>query len=655
MSFQLTPSKRPHDESGSEPNGKGKLLKSSQHTTFKITPGSVVFRVLCPDSKLENVIGKEGNKISEICKESGAKVMVEETMLGCDERVIVIAVSGNDNALSNDQIKDVDEEPKEIEDNKESKENQDAEKYESVKEEEDLQLEKVASFLQKALMLVFERMTEISGGAEDRNKDTTIFTIRLLLSSSQAGLLTNDVVKQLSSESGAHVQILGKEKLPVCASSSDELVQITGEVNAVQKALESVSQQLLNNSPNDNELSSVNKSGMSHSRQDPYPSFPSHGGPLPGGSRDGGSGGFGGRFGPFTDMLTYRLICPDEKVGGVIGKGGTIVKALKHETGCDIRVLEKMPESDDRIIIISGPAHPDERICAPQDAVLRVQTRIFRAAPESKTGTAKVIVSAHQIGCILGKGGSVISEMRKSTGAYIRILGKDQTPQYAAENEEVVQINGDFDAVREALMQISTCLRNHYFRDAFPGFQDHGPPFPPFLGRRDVSPPPGRYPSFNRFDVGPPPHGGFHPHDDRPPFMHHDRPDFHHPMPERFPPPAPWDPQGIEGGGHGGPGFPEFGGGPPRRMGGFGGGNHQAIITNTTVEVVVPRHLVPIIYGEDGGCVRQIREISDAKITITDPKPGAKETLIIISGTPEQTFAAQSLIQAFVISETEAS
>lgn len=45
-------------------------------------------------------------------------------------------------------------------------------------------------------------------------------------------------------------------------------------------------------------------------------------------------------------------------------------------------------------------------------------------------------------------------------------------------------------------------------------------------------------------------------------------------------------------------------------------------------------------------------QISDAKITINDPKPGASETAIIISGTPEQTHAAQSLIQAFVISES---
>ncbi|KAI3758435.1 hypothetical protein L6452_05997 [Arctium lappa] len=512
---------------------------------------------------------------------------------------------------------------------------------------------------------------ETNGGDEDHNKETTKIVVRLLVLSTQVGSLlgkSGGVIKQMASESGAQIRVLPRDKLPVCASSSDELVQISGEVNAVRKALQSVSQQLLDHPPQENDPFSANNSGSSNSfggslsRQDSHPSFPSHGGPLPAGPRDGGSGTFG-RFGSFQDMLTYRLICPDEKVGGVIGKGGTIVKALKHETGCDIKVLERTAESDDRVIVISGPAHPDERICAPQDAVLRVQTRIFRAAPENKAVTAKIIVSAHQIGCLLGKGGAVISEMRKTTGAYIRILGKDQTPQYAAENEEVVQVNGDFDAVHEALLQITTRLRNHFFRDAFPsmnhpsnpGFPDHGPPFPSYMGRRDLSPP-GRYSSFNRFDAGPPPHGAFHPHDDRPPFMN-ERPGFPHPMSERLPSSAPWGPQAIEGGGgFGGPlGFPDFGGVPQRRMGGFGGGSHQAIITNTTVEVVVPRTVVPSIYGEDGGCLKQIREISDAKITITDPKPGAKETLIIISGTPEQAHAAQSLIQAFVISETEGS
>lgn len=38
-------------------------------------------------------------------------------------------------------------------------------------------------------------------------------------------------------------------------------------------------------------------------------------------------------------------------------------------------------------------------------------------------------------------------------------------------------------------------------------------------------------------------------------------------------------------------------------------GSHLAIITNTTVEVVVPRSVVPAIYGEDGGCLKRIREV----------------------------------------------
>ena len=85
--------------------------------------------------------------------------------------------------------------------------------------------------------------------------------------------------------------------------------------------------------------------------------------------------------------------------------------------------------------------HPDDRISAVQDAVLRVQNRIAKAIPDSKEKgvTSKILVSSNQIGCLLGKGGSIIAEMRKFTGAYIRIMGKDQTPKSASENE-VVQV-----------------------------------------------------------------------------------------------------------------------------------------------------------------------------------------------------------------------
>ena len=118
------------------------------------------------------------------------------------------------------------------------------------------------------------------------------------------------------------------------------------------------------------------------------------------------------------------------------------------------------------------------------------------------------------------------------------------------------QINGEFDQVQEALLQITNRLREHFFRDAFPSmnhpsnhaFPDQGPPFPSYMGRRELSPP-GMYsglgPSFHKFNAGMPPmHGGFHPHDDRSPFMHNiHRPGFPPHLSERLPPAAPWRPQ----------------------------------------------------------------------------------------------------------------
>lgn len=94
--------------------------------------------------------------------------------------------------------------------------------------------------------------------------------------------------------------------------------------------------------------------------------------------------------------------------------------------------------------------HPDDRISPAQDGVLRVQARIFRAASDSKDKTlvSRLLVSSGQIGCLLGRGGAIIAEMRKLSGAYIRILGKDQIPSCASENEEVVQV--------DLLVEIST-------------------------------------------------------------------------------------------------------------------------------------------------------------------------------------------------------
>lgn len=151
------------------------------------------------------------------------------------------------------------------------------------------------------------------------------------------------------------------------------MLQITGEVEVVRKALQSVSQQLLENPPRDHESFLANATGPSHSfGQFPPPnrSFGAQGAPYTAGSRDISDfhsapppllhkfheGAIHGRMRSSQEMLTFRLLCHAERVGSIIGKGGAIIKTVQQETASEIKVIEGESDSEDRIIVISGPA-----------------------------------------------------------------------------------------------------------------------------------------------------------------------------------------------------------------------------------------------------------------------------------------------------------
>ncbi|KAJ0043080.1 hypothetical protein Pint_19440 [Pistacia integerrima] len=52
---------------------------------------------------------------------------------------------------------------------------------------------------------------------------------------------------------------------------------------------------------------------------------------------------------------------------------------------------------------------------------------------------AQLLVHSQQIGCLLGRGGYIISEMRRATGASIHVFPREQAPKCGARNDEVVQ------------------------------------------------------------------------------------------------------------------------------------------------------------------------------------------------------------------------
>lgn len=54
--------------------------------------------------------------------------------------------------------------------------------------------------------------------------------------------------------------------------------------------------------------------------------------------------------------------------------------------------------------------------------------------------STRLVVPSSKVGCILGEGGKVITEMRRRTGAEIRVYSKADKPKYLPFDDELVQV-----------------------------------------------------------------------------------------------------------------------------------------------------------------------------------------------------------------------
>ena len=55
--------------------------------------------------------------------------------------------------------------------------------------------------------------------------------------------------------------------------------------------------------------------------------------------------------------------------------------------------------------------------------------------------SARLVISQNQMGYLLGKGGSIVVDMRKMTGVVIKIVGDHQVPKCAPETDQVVLVS----------------------------------------------------------------------------------------------------------------------------------------------------------------------------------------------------------------------
>lgn len=398
-----------------------------RESSHAIGPEDTVYRYLCPSRKIGSIIGRGGEIVKQLRSDTQAKIRINESVPGCEERVVIIYSS--------------------------------SEETNSFADSTDL-----VSPAQDALFKVHDRVVI----EEDEFDESQQVIVRMLVPSDQIGCVIGkggQVVQNIRSETHAQIRILSNEHLPNCALSSDELLQISGDTMVVRKALYQISSRLHDN-PSRSQHLLLSSSSIHRGYMGPHSGGPPMGvvslmGPYGNYKNDGDN----------WKEFSLRFVCPTENIGAVIGKGGVIIKQMRQESGASIKVDSSSADGDDCLITVSSKEVFEDQ--SPTiDAAMRLQPRCSEKS-EKDSGvfviTTRLLVPSSRIGCLIGKGGAIISEMRNLTRANIRILSTENLPKVASEDEEMVQITGDINVASGALLQVITRLRANIFEASIDG------------------------------------------------------------------------------------------------------------------------------------------------------------------------------------------
>ena len=205
-----------------------------------------------------------------------------------------------------------------------------------------------------------------------------------------------------------------------------------------------------------------------------------------------------------SDQAQLRLLVHKLAVGAVIGKAGAVIKETQQETGARVQVSnEPLPSSSEKTITITGIP------TAVQDAITRVVTqlkdnplkpgtRVYEYNPNNPYGgggaghyggspqsypsshpppqplslssstsaaspttgtpsTQKIAIPTVCAGCVIGKNGSVIRDLRAQSGTNISI----SDPEPNAPNERVVTLTGSAQGIQTAVYLIRQLVEQY--------------------------------------------------------------------------------------------------------------------------------------------------------------------------------------------------
>ncbi|KAI5710311.1 hypothetical protein M8J76_014810 [Diaphorina citri] len=365
------------------------------------------------------------------------------------------------------------------------------------------------------------------------------------------------------------------------------------------------------------------------------------------------------RFRGGPNDVELRLLIPSRVAGSVIGKGGSNIARLRNDFKASVTVPDC--PGPERILTIFAELENGLKVI---EEVLPALDEIRQKYGKGRGGEdggdgyngggvgglgkddydIRLIVHQSQAGCIIGKGGTKIKELRDKTGARIKIYS-NCCPQ---STDRIAQIFGTAETAINCIREIMELLKtapvkgadnpydphnfDDYYSDEYGGYGAG-------VGGGSTGPG-GRGGGGGRF--GTPGGGGG------------GRGGFGGPRAGGAPPPGTFGADGSFGAPPGPGGYydaPPMGGaaggyGPPGDLAGPGGMGGPGARNST--QVTIPKDMAGAIIGKAGQRIRKIRNDSGAGITIDEPLPGSNDRIITITGTASQIQMAQYLLQQSV-------
>lgn len=331
--------------------------------------------------------------------------------------------------------------------------------------------------------------------------------------------------------------------------------------------------------------------------------------------------------------MSVRLLVGSKDAGGLIGKGGAIVKKLREDTGAVIDIADPVPRALKRIVTVKGTL----------SSVLKALSQISDKLAERRRGARKtgrtpeddigmdegddsknsltLLIANAQVGCVIGKGGEQIRATRVNSGANVKVSEK----MLEGSTEKSVLIEGSTEQVAKACDLIAGQLLMT---------QDRAVAKVPYVPRPTFGIEGAGFPNIYAYDPQYTAAMAQLP-------MH---------MIQTFPVrgemggfAAQQAPRGLRAGhhqvahphahAHSAPA------GVPLNVGGGGGG-----VAEPSVLISVAESVVGSIIGRGGAVIKEIRQRSRAQIRIGDPSPTGGDRTITITGSRQCNEVAVALV-----------